>query len=60
MNLDDWLQKYVDTFSEGFPMYQIGRTRPESEIIEIIQKCLNERKTAYDLGIVTDDEDTEY
>ena len=60
MGIDEYLQMYVDKFDEGFPMYQLGRTRTDEEIISIIQKCLNENKTAYDLGIVTDDEDTEY
>ena len=60
MPIDDYLQKYVDTFGEGFPMYQLGRTRTDEEIIAIIEKCVNEQKTAYELGIVTDDEDIEY
>jgi len=58
--MDELLQKYVDTFNEGFPMYQLGRTRTDEEIIGIIQRCLNEHKTAYDLGLVTDDEDVDY
>ena len=60
MPIDDWLQKYVDKFDEGFPMYQLGRTRTNDEIIEIIKRCLTENKTAYDLELVTDDLDTEY
>lgn len=56
MPIDDYLQKYVDTFGEGFPMYQLGRTRSDEEIIAIIERCVNERKTAYDLGLVDDDE----
>ena len=60
MPIDEWLQKYVDKFDEGFPMYQLGRSRTDAEIIEIIQRCLNEGKTAYDLGLVTDDVDVEY
>lgn len=60
MKIDEYLQKYVDAFEEGFPMYQLGRTRTESEIIEIIERCLKEKKTAYDLKLVTDDLDIEY
>lgn len=60
MRIDDYLQKYVDTFGEGFPMYQLGRSRTEEEIISIIEKCLNENKDAYTLGLVTDDVDIEY
>ena len=60
MPVDEYLQKYVDVFGEGFPLYQLGRTNTDEEIIAIIEKCLNEHKTAYELGIVTDDEDTDY
>lgn len=60
MGIDDYLQKYVDTFEEGFPMYQLGRTRTEDEIIEIIKKCLESGKNAYELGLVTDDEEIYY
>lgn len=60
MGLDQYLEKYIKAFGEGFPMYQLGRTRSESEIIEIIEKCLKEQKTAYDLELVTDDLDIEY
>lgn len=60
MPIDEYLQKYADLFDEGFPMFQLGRTRSDDEIIDIINRCLSEKKTAYDLGLVTDDEDTEY
>lgn len=60
MKIDDYLRKYAETFGEGFPMYQLGRTRTDGEIIEIIEKCLNEKKNAYDLGLVTDDLDIDY
>lgn len=60
MEVDEYLKKYAQTFDEGFPMYQLGRTRSEKEIIEIIKRCLDEQKTAYDLGLVTDDLEIEY
>ena len=60
MGIDEYLKKYVDTFDEGFPMYQLGRTRTDAEIIDIIRRCISQNKTVYDLGLVTDDEDTEY
>ena len=58
--MDEYLQKYVNAFGEGFPMYQLGRTRTETEIIEIIERCLREDKDAYDLGLVTDNADVDY
>lgn len=60
MSVDEYLQKYAETFGEGFPMYQLGRTRSDAEIIEIIKGCLDAGKTAYDMGLVTDDLDVEY
>ena len=60
MKIDDYLRKYAETFGEGFPMYQLGRTRTDGENIEIIEKCLNEKKNAYDIGLVTDDLDIDY
>lgn len=60
MEIDEYLKKYAETFGEGFPMYQLGRTRSETEIISIIKRCLDEKKDAYELGLVTDDLDIEY
>ena len=60
MEIDSWLEKYAETFDDGFPMYQLGRGLTNEEIIEIIKRCLREEKDAYELGLVTDDEDTFY
>jgi hypothetical protein len=60
MPIDDYLAKYAERFKEGFPMYQLGRGRADEEIIEIIERCLSEGKTAYELGLVEDDEDIFY
>lgn len=58
--MDELLEKYIKTFGEGFPMYQIGRNKSDNEIMEIIQQCLEKNKTAYDLGFTTDDLDVLY
>lgn len=58
--MDEYLQKYIKAFGEGFPMYQLGRGRTDDEIIEIIRDCLSEGKDAYQRGLVTDDLDIEY
>lgn len=60
MPIDEYLTKYAERFGEGFPMYQLGRTRTEDETIAIIEHCLSEGKTAYDLGLVEDETDTFY
>jgi len=53
--MEEWLNKYADAFDDGFPMYQIGRTRTEDEVIDIIKECLSKKKDAYELGYCTDD-----
>lgn len=56
-SLDGWLERYFDTFGEGMPMYQVGRSRTEKELIEIIKDCIEHKKDAYDMGYVDDDDD---
>lgn len=58
--MDELLQAYVDEFGEGFPMYQIARTRSEAETMDVIKKCLKEKKDAYELGYCSDDMDIQY
>lgn len=41
--LDEYLKKYAARFKEDFPIYW-ERWRPESEIISIINQCLDDGK----------------
>ena len=52
--------KYIDMFGEGFPTYQVFRSRTTEECIEIVKQCIDQNKTAYDLGYCTDDDNIEY
>ena len=54
------LREYAKRFGDGFPMYQIGRSRTEDEIIAIINECLENGQDAYELGYCKDDRDIEY
>jgi hypothetical protein len=54
------LFEYNLKFDEGFPSYQLLRWRSEEESIAIVKRCIDEGKTAYQLGLVSDDEDLEY
>lgn len=56
----DLNEKYYEMFGEAFPMYQIGRTISDEQIAKIIQRCLDEKKDAYELGYCTDDLDVKY
>lgn len=58
--MDELLEKYIEEFGEGFPMYQLGRSRKKGDVIKIIKECLEKKKDAYELGYVTDDEDVYY
>lgn len=57
---DEYLFKYLETFGEGFPMYQLGRGATDEEIVRMIKRCLKAKKDVYALGILKDDEDIEY
>ena len=58
--IDEYLKKYAERFGDRFPMYQLGRTRSDAEIVSIIKRCLSENKSAYDLGLVDDDDEDQY
>lgn len=48
------MQEYRDAFGEGFPMIPLGWGRTEDEIIEVIDKCLEEKKDVYEMGLVNE------
>lgn len=58
--MDELMDKYVELFGEGFPMFQLGRTRTDAEITDILNRCIAEKQDAYALGYVTDDLETFY
>ena len=50
--LQESLDQYFDTFDAGFPMIPIGISRSDKEIIDIIERCIRERKDVYELGYI--------
>ncbi len=60
MNLDDYLEKYLDHFGDKFPMIPLGMGRNDDEIIGIIKECLEKNKDVYELGLVEDDDNVVY
>lgn len=48
------LNRYYDTFDDSFPMAAMSGYE-ESEVIEIIDKCISEKKDVYDLGYLSVD-----
>lgn len=58
--MDKFLKEYRDRFGEGFPMIPLGWGRTEEETIELIKKCLNANKDAYEMGFLTEDGDVLY
>jgi hypothetical protein len=58
--LDKKMQEYARQFDDGFPMIPLGWGRSETEIIEIIDKCLKENKDVYELGYIENNSDIDY
>lgn len=60
MDIDYYLGEYAKRFDDGFPMYPLGFGRTNTEIIDIIKKCLETGQDVYEMGLVSDDLDLEY
>lgn len=58
--IEKLLYEYIDMFGDSFPMYQLARGKTDNEIEAIIKKCIDSKKSAYDLGLCTLDEDVIY
>lgn len=54
------LDRYYDTFGEGFPTMPLLESGTEEEAIEIIERCVSEKKDVYELGYLTLDFDVIY
>ena len=52
--------EYAKAFDDGFPMIPLAWGRKDAEIIELIKGCLKEKKDAYEMGLVTDDDEVAY
>lgn len=48
--LMDKLDRYSEKFGEGFPMIPVAWGRSDAEVEQIIDNCIEQNKTAYDLG----------
>lgn len=57
--MEKLMDKYLDLFGDGFPMFQM-QSKTEEEIKAILERCIKEKKDAYDLGYVSDDADIFY
>ena len=49
------LNRYYDAFDDSFPMASMSGVG-EDEVIEIIDRCISEKKDVYDLGYLSGDE----
>ena len=58
--LEEYLIRYIDEFGEGFPMIPLGWGRTEDEIIEIIDRCLKEKKDVYELKMIEEDSEVQF
>lgn len=58
--MDEWLQKYAETFDDGFPMIPLAWGRTEEEVIAMIKSCIDAGKDAYEMGLVEDSDSIDY
>ena len=49
------LDRYYNTFDDSFPMAAMSGVG-ENDVIEMIDKCIAQRKDVYDLGYLSVDE----
>lgn len=56
---DEALELYEKTFDDSFPTIPMSGKSNE-EIIDIINKCVNEKKDVYDMGYLSLNDDTIY
>ena len=50
--LDEALELYEQTFDNSFPMFHM-MGKPPDEVIDIINKCVYEKKDVYDMGFLS-------
>ena len=60
LGIEGLLKAYAKKFGDGFPTFQVARGKTESEVAEIINKCIELGKDAYELGYVENDPDGDY
>lgn len=58
--MNEKLKQYSERFGDGFPMMPLAWGRTEEQVIALIDKCLSANKDAYELGLVSDEDDIEY
>lgn len=59
-NLIKALEEYEKAFNDGFPTVPLLSEHEESEIIDMIGKCIESNKDAYDMGYLELDDDVMY
>ena len=52
MKIDKALEQYEKTFDDSFPMFTFMCTS-ESDVIEMINKCISENKDVYEMGYLS-------
>ena len=55
MDLQTALERYYNRFGDWFPMYPLANGRTDSEVIDIIQSCLDSGKDVTAAGLYDDD-----
>lgn len=53
--LDAALELYDKTFDDSFPTIPLLMENSDEKVIEIINKCISEKKDVYELGYLSED-----
>lgn len=53
------IEAYNDNFKDGFPTIPL-LSRPEKEVIEIVESCIKNNKDVYEMGYLKLDDDIVY
>lgn len=58
--LDAALELYEKTFDDSFPTIPLLMENTDEKVVEIINKCISEKKDVYELGYLSLSEDVIY
>ncbi|BBK61859.1 hypothetical protein A9CBEGH2_07990 [Amedibacterium intestinale] len=58
-NENEAIEAYNKTFKDGFPSIPL-LSRPEKEVIEIVENCIKNNKDVYEMGYLKLDDDIIY
>ena len=53
--LDAALELYEEVFDDSFPTIPLLMENSDEKVVEIVNKCISEKKDVYELGYLSED-----